>query len=116
MTEQATIDQRGLKLPKVLKKDVLELANQKLSSRLDGAYLGAYWLPRKNLCLGFTAGRMISKYILGIERGERYYDRTAERTVAGEISHLLLHRWKGGGFETALRSCTILDFRSGIFF
>jgi hypothetical protein len=44
---------------------------------------------------GFAAGRRIGRLLLQAPVGERYYNRSTVRTVAGEIAYLIRHRFHG---------------------
>jgi hypothetical protein len=104
----------------ILKRQVIDLAEEQLTTLLGGRYLGAYWLPEKNYVLGFAAGRRVARILLTMPHGEAHHERSAVRTVIGDIARLINHRLHGKLLQMLrdgdLRSvnCAILLCQKGV--
>jgi hypothetical protein len=80
---------------KILKRQIIDLATEQLEAVLGNRHFGAYWLPQKNYVLGFAAGRRVARLLLTTPHGDAHYQRSAVRTVIGDIACLLNHRLQG---------------------
>ena len=101
----------------VLKKEFLEAATTCLEAAT-GTHdtFCRYWLPKREYVLGFAAGRLVARYLHTVPVGDFYNDRSAVRTVFGELACLIRHRCgnellslagedTAEAFEAVLRSC-----------